>query len=223
MPITATAANPRWLARHLARNAAPSGGRRHRAVSHAALPIPQWRPIVDALRWRCWETRRGTRAAAAGLALDANVTIRRYRTNGKVDNPTYFAKRERFYEGMRFVPPKAASWRPPSGSNHPEDGALPGCRSIADTGLRTHFQSSGSHGVLGERKMPLPGQKRPTEADVLASQEIAMAAPRTAPKGVYRYRSHEEANRDAERRAIDAMVERNLELANGSRDRAIRS
>lgn len=23
-----------------------------------ALPIPQWRPIVDALRWRCWETRR---------------------------------------------------------------------------------------------------------------------------------------------------------------------
>ncbi|MEY9363790.1 hypothetical protein ABH994_006511 [Bradyrhizobium yuanmingense] len=32
-----------------------------------------------------------TRAAAAGLALDANFTIRRYRTNGKVDNPTYFA------------------------------------------------------------------------------------------------------------------------------------
>lgn len=40
-----------------------------------------------------------------------------------------------------------------------------------------------------------------------------MAAPRTAPKGVYRYRSHDEANRDAERWAIDAMVERNLELA----------
>ena len=73
--------------------------------------------------------------------------------------------------------------------------------------------------VVGKRKMPLPGQNGPSEADVLASQEIAMAAPRTAPKGVYRYRSHDEANRDAERWAIDAMVERNLELADRSGDR----
>jgi hypothetical protein len=72
--------------------------------------------------------------------------------------------------------------------------------------------------VVGKRKMPLPGQNGPSEADVLASQEIAMAAPRTAPKGVYRYRSHDEANRDAERWLIDAMVERNLELADRSGD-----
>ena len=67
--------------------------------------------------------------------------------------------------------------------------------------------------VIGKRRMLLPGPNGPSEADVAASQEIAMAAPRTAPKGVYRYRSHEEANRDAERWAVDAMVERNLELA----------
>jgi hypothetical protein len=67
--------------------------------------------------------------------------------------------------------------------------------------------------VVGKRRMPLPGPNGPSEADVAASQEIAMAAPRTAPKGVYRYRSHDEANRDAERWVIDAMVERNLELA----------
>jgi hypothetical protein len=64
--------------------------------------------------------------------------------------------------------------------------------------------------------MPLPGLNGPSEADVLASQEIAMAAPRTAPKGVYRYWSHEKANRDAEQWATDAMVERNLELAERS-------
>jgi hypothetical protein len=67
--------------------------------------------------------------------------------------------------------------------------------------------------VVGKRRMPLPGPNGRSEADVWAGQEIAMAAPRTAPKGVYRYRSHDEANRDAERWAIDAMVERNLELA----------
>jgi hypothetical protein len=46
--------------------------------------------------------------------------------------------------------------------------------------------------VVGKRKIPLPGQNGPSEADVLASQEIA------------------------ERWAIDAMVERNLELADRS-------
>jgi TolB-like protein/class 3 adenylate cyclase/Tfp pilus assembly protein PilF len=39
----------------------------------------------------------------AGLALDRSFTIRRYRINAKGDNPTYLAKRERFYEGMRMA------------------------------------------------------------------------------------------------------------------------
>jgi hypothetical protein len=69
--------------------------------------------------------------------------------------------------------------------------------------------------VVGKRRMPLPGPNGPSEADVAASQEIAMAAPRTAPKGVHRYQSHDEANRD-ERWVVDPMVERNLELADRS-------
>lgn len=64
--------------------------------------------------------------------------------------------------------------------------------------------------------MPVPGPNGPSEADVAASQEIAMAAPRTAPKGVYRYRSYDEANRDAERWTTDATVEKNLELVDRS-------
>ena len=38
----------------------------------------------------------------AGLALDPSFTIRRYRMNAKGNNPTYLARRERFYEGMRM-------------------------------------------------------------------------------------------------------------------------
>jgi len=41
--------------------------------------------------------------AEAGLALDRSFTIRRYRINAKGDNPTYLAKRERYYEGMRMA------------------------------------------------------------------------------------------------------------------------
>ena len=42
-------------------------------------------------------------AAQAGLALDGGFTIRRYRAHGRSDNPTYLAKRERFYDGMRMA------------------------------------------------------------------------------------------------------------------------
>ena len=41
--------------------------------------------------------------AEAGLALDHGFTIRRYRINAKGNNPTYLAKRELFYEGMRLA------------------------------------------------------------------------------------------------------------------------
>jgi tetratricopeptide (TPR) repeat protein len=41
--------------------------------------------------------------AEAGLALDPGFTIRRYRINAKGNNPTYLAKRELFYEGMRLA------------------------------------------------------------------------------------------------------------------------
>jgi len=42
-------------------------------------------------------------AASAGLTLDPSFTIRRYRTNAKVDDPVYLAKRARFYDGMRLA------------------------------------------------------------------------------------------------------------------------
>jgi len=42
-------------------------------------------------------------AAKAGLALDRSFTIRRFRVGASSDNPTYLAKRERVYEGMRMA------------------------------------------------------------------------------------------------------------------------
>jgi tetratricopeptide (TPR) repeat protein len=42
-------------------------------------------------------------AAQAGLALDPSFTLRRFRLGARSDNPTYLAKRERIYEGMRMA------------------------------------------------------------------------------------------------------------------------
>jgi TolB-like protein/class 3 adenylate cyclase len=42
-------------------------------------------------------------AAQAGLALNPDFTIRRYHAGAPSDNPTFLAKRERIYEGMRMA------------------------------------------------------------------------------------------------------------------------
>jgi TolB-like protein/class 3 adenylate cyclase len=42
-------------------------------------------------------------AAQAGLAVNPDFTIRRYRAGAPSDNPTFLAKRERIYEGMRMA------------------------------------------------------------------------------------------------------------------------
>jgi hypothetical protein len=42
-------------------------------------------------------------AAQAGLTLDPAFTIRRFQRQLSSDNPTYLAKRERVYEGMRMA------------------------------------------------------------------------------------------------------------------------
>ena len=42
-------------------------------------------------------------AVQAGLALDPNFTIRRYRVSAPSSNPIYLAGRERFYQGMRMA------------------------------------------------------------------------------------------------------------------------
>jgi tetratricopeptide (TPR) repeat protein len=42
-------------------------------------------------------------AAQAGLALDPNFTLHRFRLGARSDNPTYLAQRERIYEGMQMA------------------------------------------------------------------------------------------------------------------------
>jgi len=42
-------------------------------------------------------------AAKAGLTLDPNFTIRRFRDGALSDDPTYLAKRKRVYAGMRLA------------------------------------------------------------------------------------------------------------------------
>jgi hypothetical protein len=37
----------------------------------------------------------------AGLSLDPNFTLGRFRAGSASDNPTFLARRERIYEGMR--------------------------------------------------------------------------------------------------------------------------
>ncbi len=73
--------------------------------------------------------------------------------------------------------------------------------------------------VVGKRELPPVGLRGPTPAEIEASVENARFAPRVVPKGVYRYRTHAEANADMERWIVDGMVERSLELDQGPRRR----
>ena len=52
----------------------------------------------------------------------------------------------------------------------------------------------------------------PTAAEIRASVENSERAPKMFPKGVYRYRNHEEANAQMEQWLADGMVKRKLEL-----------
>jgi TolB-like protein len=49
------------------------------------------------------ELHQAQTAVQAGLALDPNFTIHRYRTHAPSDNPIYLASRERLIEGMRLA------------------------------------------------------------------------------------------------------------------------
>jgi hypothetical protein len=60
--------------------------------------------------------------------------------------------------------------------------------------------------VVGRRRPPPPGQA-PSPAAREAMTQMAQYRTR-APKGVFHYRSHEDANRDRERWLTDAMVAR---------------
>jgi hypothetical protein len=66
--------------------------------------------------------------------------------------------------------------------------------------------------IIGRRTLPDIGLRGPTEDEVRASQEIAQRSFIRAPKGVYRYRNHAEANADMDRWIADTMAERAREL-----------
>jgi D-serine deaminase-like pyridoxal phosphate-dependent protein len=60
--------------------------------------------------------------------------------------------------------------------------------------------------------LPPLGLRGPTEDEIAASRESSARAPRVVAKGVYRYRSHAQANADTERWAAEALVARGAEM-----------
>lgn len=62
--------------------------------------------------------------------------------------------------------------------------------------------------VVGRRSVPETGLRRPTQAEVDASEEASARAPRVIPKGVYRYRSHADANDAMERWNVEGLVQK---------------
>jgi TolB-like protein/class 3 adenylate cyclase/Tfp pilus assembly protein PilF len=76
-----------WLRRGIEAN-------RNYAITHFVLAT------ALALRGARDEARA---AVQAGLTLDPRFTIRKFRANAPSDNPTFLAKRERVYEGMRMA------------------------------------------------------------------------------------------------------------------------
>lgn len=62
--------------------------------------------------------------------------------------------------------------------------------------------------IIGKRRFENLGLRPPTAAEIAWSIDAANHAPRSVPKGVYRYRSHRDADIDMERWRTDGMVER---------------
>jgi hypothetical protein len=67
--------------------------------------------------------------------------------------------------------------------------------------------------IVGKRRFPPLGLRGPTDAEILASTDSSLQAPRVVPKGVYRYRTHAEANAAMDRWVVDGMVEKARDLA----------
>ena len=67
--------------------------------------------------------------------------------------------------------------------------------------------------VIGKRRFPGFGLRGPTADEIEASIDNSRRAPRVVPKGVYRYRSHAEANAAMDRWIVDGMVQRARDLA----------
>jgi hypothetical protein len=71
--------------------------------------------------------------------------------------------------------------------------------------------------TIGNRQSRPVGLFGPTEDEVRASVENSKMTPCVVPKGVYRYRTHAEANAAADRLGVESMVKRALELRDADR------
>jgi hypothetical protein len=69
--------------------------------------------------------------------------------------------------------------------------------------------------VVGTRPERSPELRWPSSVEIARSVELAGTLP-LAPKGVFRYRSHAEANADWERWTADAMARQAARLAVGA-------
>lgn len=69
--------------------------------------------------------------------------------------------------------------------------------------------------IVGQLRLPPIGMRGPTPQEIEASVENARRMPRVIPMGVYRYRTHAEANADMDRWTVDGLVARCQELARG--------
>lgn len=78
-----------------------------------------------------------------------------------------------------------------------------GCRKEAQAVVR----------IIGKRKFEQFGARQPSRDAILWIADIASRSPCVVPKGIYRYRSHEDADADMEGWKTNGVVGRVLELA----------
>lgn len=65
--------------------------------------------------------------------------------------------------------------------------------------------------IVGKRQVAKPGLREPSSAEISASIENSRVSRLQIPKGVYRYRSHEQANEQMDRWHADAIARANQE------------
>jgi hypothetical protein len=66
--------------------------------------------------------------------------------------------------------------------------------------------------VIGKQAASQFGLRGPTPNEIEASIDSSRQVPRNIPKGVYRYKSHADANEAMDRWTVDGMVEKAREL-----------
>ena len=66
--------------------------------------------------------------------------------------------------------------------------------------------------IIGRRREPLPGLRWPTEDEIRRTHEFARDAYVYHPKGVIRYRNHEEANAHMREMLAEALARKAAKL-----------